>query len=198
MSAATILSETFDTYSTPTGTNIEVYGTGSFLGAGEVVSGSIDLLSNFGNGDGTTLACYSGLNCVDMDGSTMAAGTLSYNFSYVADAVYTIIFYWAGNGRSGSDSMSVTLDGLTIVDLVDVPWDSPWTGEIGVFSPSTSGVATLAFAHAGGDNVGILLDDISIESEGGDPFHGEVPEPGTLALLAGGLALAGLLRRRKA
>lgn len=57
-----------------------------------------------------------------------------------------------------------------------------------VFTPGTTGAYDLSFSNAGGDNVGALLDNVSVSA---------VPEPETLAMLLAGLGLIGTVARRK-
>jgi len=200
--AATIINETFESYSTVG--NIQVYDTSSWFGSGEVTAGSVDLLNNYGESETVRMYCHSGLKCLDMDGSTDLEGQLTYWFSYAGGVEYTLSFWVAPSGRATTESLAVNFAGVTTT--VDTPAQtggvavSDWTQVLMTFTPVSSGSGSIVFTQGvgslptgpvPGDNVGLLLDDIHLTSNA-------VPEPGTLALLAGGLALAGLLRRRKA
>ena len=56
-----------------------------------------------------------------------------------------------------------------------------------LFTPSVTGTYSLIFQNAGGDNVGALLDNVSVSA---------VPEPETYAMLLAGLGLLGFSIRR--
>ena len=56
------------------------------------------------------------------------------------------------------------------------------------FTPTISGAYGLSFAGTGGDNMGMLLDNVKVAA---------IPEPQTYALLALGLVLGATMRRRQ-
>ena len=60
---------------------------------------------------------------------------------------------------------------------------------------AAAGSGALSFAHAGGDNAGLLLDDVALDFS---RVQVDVPEPTTLALLALGGVLGAARRRRVA
>ncbi|MEZ5560440.1 MAG: PEP-CTERM sorting domain-containing protein [Pseudomonadales bacterium] len=53
-------------------------------------------------------------------------------------------------------------------------------------------VISISFGAAGGDNIGMLLDNVVLAD------RVAVPEPGSLALLGAGLLALGLMRRKQA
>jgi hypothetical protein len=128
-----------------------------------------------------------------MDGSTLAAGTIQRSFAATAGVTYTLDFWVSGNQRSGSDSMDVYV-GSSVLHLSNVPYTDPWKEWSLTFTAGSSGTQLVQFQHFGGDNAGMLLDDVTMTDSPG----GVVPEPCTWSLMAGGLLAAGLLRRRKA
>ncbi len=62
--------------------------------------------------------------------------------------------------------------------------NDPWQTIVRNITLTSQTTSSLIFKHDGGDNIGILLDNVSL-----------VPEPGTLALL--GLGIFGLIGARK-
>lgn len=176
-SAGVILSDTFESYGV---TTIAVVWSGGF-GPWSVTSGSVDLLYNYPG-----LSCYQGSGCIDMDGSTGAAGTIEASFPYSAGNLYTLSFYYSGNQRgSAADTMAVML-GFQGIVLANVPWDQPWTLAQLTFSPSGSGTGLVRFTHMGDDNMGLLLDQITLTETS---LASPVPEPSSLGLGVIGLAL---------
>jgi hypothetical protein len=187
LDAAVIISDNFDGYPAVPSGGLILYTSPISFGAWNVTAGSVDLLNNYPG-----LPCHSGTQCLDMDGSTNAAGTITTNFSYTAGVTYALSFWYAGNQRNANaDTMNVTLGGQS-TQLI-VPYLTAWTQGTLVFTPATNGTGALTFAHLGSDNQGILLDDVTLQSRGG---AAPIPEPATWAMMAGGLMLAGLLRRR--
>lgn len=185
--AAVIISDNFEGYPAVPSGGFITYSSPSPLGVWSVSAGSVDLLNNYSG-----LPCHSGTQCLDMDGSTSAAGTITSSFSYTAGVTYALSFWYAGNNRSpNADTMNITL-GDQSTQLI-VPYIAGWTQGSLVFTPVTNGTGSVTFAHLGSDNQGILLDDVTLESRG---ETAPVPEPATWAMMAGGLMLAGLLRRR--
>ena len=124
---------------------------------------------------------------IDLDGSTGSAGLLSTSFSLAAGTTYLAEFDLAGNFRN-SDAESVTVNFGTASLTASLPIETGWTAYALYFTPSASGSYSLSFQNAGGDNVGMLLDNVSIAA---------VPEPGTLAMLLSGFGMIGLIARRR-
>ena len=128
-------------------------------------------------------------NSIDLDGSSNKAGVLSRSFSLIAGNTYTALFDLSGNKRGGTDRVTVTF-GTSVFTFSNLASTSPWSTYEIEFTPTASQAYTLSFANAGGDNVGALLDNVSVTA---------VPEPETFAMLLAGLGLMGaVVGRRKA
>ena len=161
-----------------------------------VALGTVDLI---GNGFHDLLP-GNGLY-VDLDGSTGNAGVL-YRMQDLDAGDYTLFFDLAGNQRNDAPevvqaNVSVILgEGESVgtqVSLGRLDGFSTYALEFSVddflfFSP----IINISFGAGGGDNVGMLLDNVLL-AEG----HVAVSEPATLGLLGIGLVGLGMLRRRQ-
>jgi len=151
-----------------------------------VGSGTVDVVGPgwFGN-----LCAATGGSCVDLDGSTNRAGTLSKSFSLLAGNTYTASFDLAGNQRGGSDVVDIAFGGsLSTLSLTS---SAAWATYSLTFAPTTSGNYTLSFHNRGGDNVGAVLDNVNVS------VAAAVPEPESYAMLLAGLGLMGVAARRR-
>ena len=151
-----------------------------------VSGGTIDVVGPGGFG---YLCATGGGSCVDLDGSTNAAGTLSKSFSLLAGNTYTATFDLAGNQRSGFDAVDIAF-GSSDTMLILAP-GAAWATYSLTFAPTTSGNYTLSFLNRGGDNVGAVLDNVNID------VAAAVPEPESYAMLLAGLGLIGVAARRR-
>jgi len=175
--AAVLLSDNFDgeTNGTPQGT----------FGNWSVANGTVDVVSN----NTFSIFCAGGAGkCVDLDGTSNDAGDLISNFLFLPGD-YTLTFDFSGNQRNGTtDSMLVTMGSLSET------FSSNNDNFLTVVRNVTVGAGpgdNLTFSHFGGDNTGLILDNVRVES------IDAIPEPATLALFGAGLVGVGFLRRRR-
>lgn len=164
---AQALNTTLDNWTVSDGT-IDVIGTGFF---------------DFYSGNG---------NYLDLDGSSGNAGkiTTTSNFSFLA-GTYTLSFDLGGSTRGDTNTVTVAL-GSFFSETFTLPSSAPLQTFVRTFTfASSNGTGTLSFDHTGGDNLGLILDNVLLDFSAPTT----VPEPSTLALLS----LAGLLglRRRR-
>lgn len=168
---ALALNTSLDNWTVSDGT-IDVVGTGSF---------------DFYPGNG---------NYVDLDGSSQNAGTITTNtlFNLLA-GTYTLNFQLGGSTRGDSNSVTVAL-GSVYSEVFTLASNAGLQNISRTFTlGAAAGSGALSFAHAGGDNLGLLLDDVSLDFS---RVQVDVPEPTTLALLAVGGVLGAARRRRVA
>jgi hypothetical protein len=149
-----------------------------------IVNGTVDLI---GNGFWDFLPGH-GLY-VDMDGSTNNPGMMLSSSSFdLQPGTYTLTFDLAGNQSQSAPADPVTVQmamgnllNKTYVLANNAPF-ATFTETVIVTSP-TSASLTFEGSSAGSDNIGMLLDNITL-----------VPEPATMCLLGLG---AFALRRKK-
>lgn len=148
-----------------------------------VSEGTVDVVAS---GD-YSIGCAGGDGkCVDLDGSTGNAGILRSIALTLNPGTYTLSFDISGNQRGhADDSMVVTLGGF-LDETFTLSASDPWQTIIRNITVTAETTDYLVFNHDGGDNIGILLDNVSL-----------VPEPGTLALLGLGMLALGASRRNK-
>jgi len=125
---------------------------------------------------------------IDLDGSTRDAGVLSRSFAVTSGLRYTATFELAGNHRN-SPVESVAVNFGSAASAYSLGQSAGWTAYSLTFVAANSGMAGLSFSNAGGDNIGMLLDNVNVTA---------VPEPGTYALMLAGLAAVGFVARRRA
>ena len=185
-----------------------------------IVNGTVDVVRNGDFG----IQCFGNTgSCVDLDGSQDTAGKLVSNtsFSFNAGDLVGISFMASGSQRgsasdllqfmlnfSGSTTFSsyagnfggaLTSGGTLAVGTGYVGQNSlagtsawaPWTFQ---FIAANSGSFILSIGTTSADNVGPLIDDVSV---GVSSVNNVVPEPSTWALMLGGLGVLGLAARRR-
>lgn len=154
-----------------------------------VSDGTVDLVAN-SNPWGLKCAGNTG-KCVDLDGSNGNAGKLSSNLFALAAGDYTLSFDISGNQRGGaSDSMLLSLGGFLNENFTLSP-TTPWMTITRNFSVTSAGTNNIVFNHAGGDNIGLMLDNVVLTK-----ITSSVSEPTPLLLLGLGLLGLGAARRK--
>ncbi len=151
----------------------------------DVSQGSVDLI---GAGTPFSLLPTSYGKYVDLDGTSYKAGGISTTTTFDA-GTYELSFVLAGGLRS-ADMTSKT----TTISLGD--WSEtitlPWNAGPSVYSAlvtTAGGVLSFKDASGGNDNIGNLLDDVSVTA---------VPEASTWAMLLAGFAGLGFAAFSKA
>lgn len=135
-----------------------------------VTDGTVDVLDSF----------FGPGNVVDLDGSSSQSGLFTTTEAF-APGTYTLKFDLAGSQRGDVNDVVVTLG--TYTTTLTRQGADPFSTEMAVVTLLTP--AHLSFYNPGDDNVGALLDNVSVQA---------VPEPSAVAALGlGGIAL---LRRR--
>lgn len=155
-----------------------------------VSDGSVDLI-----GAGSTWDWFGvdhGLY-VDMDGSTSPknAGKMTSTPISLAAGTYLLSFDLAGNQRNNA-SEEVTAEvllGSLFSKSYSLGQHAPFQTFTEIFTvPTDQDDVELTFEGAGGDNIGMLLDNVAVSV---------VPAPGAFLLGSLGAGLVGWLRKRK-
>ncbi|QSI76404.1 PEP-CTERM sorting domain-containing protein [Niveibacterium microcysteis] len=149
-----------------------------------VTDGTVDVI---GAGTGWDYVPGSG-KFLDLDGTSGLAGTLSVSLNMVAGQHYSAFFDLAGSQvRNDAESVAVSFGAAS--GTYSLPRTAGWTHFALDFTPTSTGLYSLSFKNAGGDNVGMLLDNVTVTAA--------VPEPETYAMLLAGLGVVAAARRRK-
>ena len=146
-----------------------------------VSDGTVDLVG----AGGTDLVPGHG-SYVDLDGSTLNSGLFSNSVNLIGGTTYILSFDLAGSHRGSAETVNVNFgstDASYSLDSTD-----PFSTFALNFTPGSDGSYSLGYLNVGGDNVGILLDNVSVSA---------VPEPETYAMLLAGLSLVGFMSRHR-
>ena len=132
--------------------------------------------------------------CLDMDGSSGNAGDItSIDINLLAGQSYRLTFWYSGNQRGGSnDAFSASFGGQT-TNITGVTSNAPFTQGVLIVAPVADLTTQIVFSHVGGDNIGVILDDVVVEAIG----QAAVPEPSSVLLMLSGAAGLAFLRRRR-
>lgn len=209
-SATTALSDTFDS-------ETAVLNYNSFANW-SVTDGTVDVVNHGSFG----INCFGAAGrCVDLDGSTSNAGIMrSGSFAFGAGDVVLLTFQARGNDRGGAlDTLTAGFNFLAATDGTGVSGggfgagggaflgqtslsfsdtlasEDPYAAYTVAFTAANAGSLSVFFSAAGGDNLGPILDNVTLDIRSA---NGVIPEPGTWALMLLGFGgLGAMLRRRR-
>jgi len=177
--AVTVFSDNFDSYSP-----LALNWTPPLASGWTVSSGTVDLIGIGGPHD---ILPGNG-NYIDLDGSTADSGVFANSVNLTGGVTYTLSFDLAGSQRGSTETANVNFGTATASFTLNS--SDPLTAHSLNFTPSASGIYSFSYENLGGDNIGLLLDNVSVSA---------VPEPETYAMLLAGLGMLGfMLRSRKA
>jgi hypothetical protein len=144
-----IFADDFDSY--PLALN-----SASFGGNWHVTDGTVDVI-----GDGS-FDFYPGHGrYVDLDGSTRAAGWFVSRPLELSAGEYELRFSLGGSRRGDTNVVDVSF-GAAYQESFTLPSHAPLAPVVRSVTLETPGVARLSFHNRGGDNVGAILDDVSV------------------------------------
>ncbi|MEM7490714.1 MAG: hypothetical protein AAF390_16480, partial [Pseudomonadota bacterium] len=155
-SAATIF---FDDFSDePTGRKASLSATG--FQQFTVQDGTVDVIRTGAFGIG----CQT-VKCIDLDGSSRDAGLLlSDPIAFRPGAAYTLAFTISGNQRSGADdTVAFGVSNDVFSDTLTLTAGDGYADLSFGFTVASNVTGSIFFANSGGDNVGAVLDRVSLD-----------------------------------
>lgn len=173
--------------------NFDAEGLGSILSYSafsnwSVTAGEVDIIAHGGFSIGCAGAAGS---CVDMDGTSTEAGTLT-SLALIGAGSYVLSFDVSGNQRNGPmDSMTVIFGDLN--ETISLAAADPFQTITRNVTVGPGG-ANIVFARGdtGQDQLGLILDNVLVETSEAT----SVNAPGTLLLLFSALAFLASRRNR--
>lgn len=169
--------------------NFEAYNVGgsvtNFGGNWTVSNGTVDLV---GPGFFGGLALGGGKS-VDLDGSTNNAGTFTSRALSLTSGDYVLTFDLAGNQRGGDDTVNLSVSLGLAMQTFTLASNVPYTTQTVLFSVSGNSSSNIIFDHLGGNNIGLLLDNVALTRVS------EVPVPAAAWLF--GSAVLGFFGARR-
>lgn len=166
----------------------EAFGINTTLDNWDITDGTIDVVgpSSFG------LSCNGSSKCLDLDGSSNNAGRIETELlSLNLTGTHSLSFDLSGNQRGGANDTVQVFIGATLLDTITLAPSAGFSTHTLLFNVPSATNTRIIFDHAGGDNFGLILDNVVLRGPTG------VPEPMTLSLLGAGLIGIGGLRRRR-
>jgi len=149
--------------------------------------GSVDTIGS--GGFGITCAGGSG-KCIDLDGSTGKSGNLtSPGLNLLAGQSYTAFFDLSGNQRIAGQTNVVSISFGTTTTSLSFAGNAAFSTHSLSFEPSATGIYNLIFLDNGNNNIGAILDNVSVQAA--------VPEPETYAIMLVALGLVSLVAHRR-
>ena len=150
----------------------------------EVTDGTVDLI---GEGGVFDFLPGNGLY-VDLDGSTSDSGIMTSDILELEACEYELQFDLAGNQRNGNaESVDVSV-GALFSEQFSLDQNDPFTTYTRQISVDSDTSESIVFSGAGGDNVGMLLDNVKFtQLDCSAPVAGEL-----LSLDSSALVIAGL------
>ena len=128
---------------------------------------------------------------VDLDGTSFLAGTLTSIGIPVTPGSYILSFLLAGSQRGDFNTVHVDVSGGLASSTYSLNSDTPLTMETMSFTVLAPTTINLSFHNEGGDNIGLILDNVNLNRVSGVPDSGS-----TIVFLAIGMFGLGLMGRK--